>query len=284
MRVNMDKLMISFVMGLGVCLYAPTILEDCQHSNTEEKTGERYAQEVTEETTEVAVNAELPVEMPTEENTFAFSNANTMYAPKVSVTDIVANEEQLSKIETLVSETVDAEYAYSDFVAQMKELPTSAKPSLIPEVEKEKAQMVADGYNAFLDNVAAYYAEKEAARVAALASAKPATQNVQYQNITGDGVLTAEKGVNYGPSGKETYYNLDMSGVISIAKSQGIQGEYWVREDGVKMYGDYVMVAANLDTHPRGSIVESSLGQAIVVDTGGFAASDPNQLDIATAW
>lgn len=50
------------------------------------------------------------------------------------------------------------------------------------------------------------------------------------------------------------------------------------------MYGDYVMVAADLNTHPRGSLVESSLGTAIVVDTGGFAASNPNQLDIATAW
>jgi len=64
----------------------------------------------------------------------------------------------------------------------------------------------------------------------------------------------------------------------------GIPGQYWVREDGVKMYGDYVMVAADLNTHPRGSLVESSLGTAIVVDTGGFAASNPNQLDIATAW
>ena len=87
-----------------------------------------------------------------------------------------------------------------------------------------------------------------------------------------------------GPSGTETYYNLNMSGVISNMQDMGINGDYWVRDDGVKMYGDYVMAAANLDTHPYGSIVESSLGDAIVVDTGDFAAYDEDQLDIAVEW
>lgn len=107
-------------------------------------------------------------------------------------------------------------------------------------------------------------------------------QTYSYQN---DGsCLTPSGGVYYGPTGKETYYNLDMNGVVSNAQAQGIQGEYWIREDGVKMYGDYVIVAANLDTHPRGSTVETSLGTGIVLDTGGFAASDPNQVDIAVDW
>lgn len=110
------------------------------------------------------------------------------------------------------------------------------------------------------------------------------SSNVNYSQDNDSDVLTASKGVNYYGNQKETYYNLNMDGVISIAKSQGIQGEYWVREDGVKMYGDYVIVAANLDTHPRGTTVETSLGTGIVLDTGGFAASDPNQVDIATAW
>lgn len=107
--------------------------------------------------------------------------------------------------------------------------------------------------------------------------------NTYVQNDT-NGVLTAYKGVNYYGDQKETYYNLPMDGVISIAKSQGIEGEYWVREDGCKMYGDYIIVAANLDTHPRGSLVETSLGTGIVLDTGGFAVSNPNQIDIATDW
>lgn len=103
--------------------------------------------------------------------------------------------------------------------------------------------------------------------------------------FTWDGpVLSSSAGVVYGPSGKETYYNLDMSGVVEIMRGLGNEDEYWVRDDGCKMLGNYIMVAANLDTHPRGNLVETSLGTGIVCDTGGFAQNDPNQLDIATAW
>lgn len=97
----------------------------------------------------------------------------------------------------------------------------------------------------------------------------------------GNGCLTRAKGVNYYNGVKETYYNLPMGGVVSIAKSMGIQGEYWVRADGVKMYGDYVMVAANLSQFPRGSIVSTSLGTGIVLDTGGMGY---NWFDIAVNW
>ena len=99
--------------------------------------------------------------------------------------------------------------------------------------------------------------------------------------------LTKSMGVNQGPSGKETYYNLKMSGVVDIMRDMGFSEEeypYWVREDGVKMLGDYVMVAADLDKRPRGTLVESSLGMAIVCDTGGFVNSNPWQLDIAVTW
>ncbi|MBR2765104.1 MAG: hypothetical protein IKE03_03865 [Blautia sp.] len=97
-------------------------------------------------------------------------------------------------------------------------------------------------------------------------------------------VLTAWAGTVMGPSGKETYYNLDMSGVVAIMRGMGNNDEYWVREDGCKMLGDYIMCAANLDVHPRGALVESSLGTCIVCDTGGFAYGNPYQLDIATTW
>lgn len=59
---------------------------------------------------------------------------------------------------------------------------------------------------------------------------------------------------------------------------------YWVRDDGVKMLGQYVIVAANYEIRPRGTIIESSLGLAIVCDTGGFAKRNPTQLDIAVTW
>ena len=57
-----------------------------------------------------------------------------------------------------------------------------------------------------------------------------------------------------------------------------------VRADGVKTLGGYVMVAANLRISPKGSFIKTSLGTGIVVDTGGFAAHNPTQLDIATNW
>lgn len=99
-----------------------------------------------------------------------------------------------------------------------------------------------------------------------------------------DGVLTKSKGVNWYQGHKETYYNLDMSRVVQTAQSKGIAGDYWVREDGCKMLGSYIMVAANYDVHPYGSTVATSLGTGIVVDTGGFASSNPQQIDISCNW
>ena len=97
-------------------------------------------------------------------------------------------------------------------------------------------------------------------------------------------VLTKGRGTIIGPSGKETYYNLNMAGVVNIMRSIGNQDEYWVRDDGVKMLGEYVMVAANLNLRPRGSLIETSLGMGIVCDTGSFARRNPTQLDIAVTW
>lgn len=97
-------------------------------------------------------------------------------------------------------------------------------------------------------------------------------------------VLNSYNGVNYGPSGKETYYNLNMNLVVSNMQNMGFNMEYWVRDDGVKMFGNYIICAANLNVHPRGSLVESSLGTCIVCDTGTFAHSNAEQLDIAVTW
>ena len=100
--------------------------------------------------------------------------------------------------------------------------------------------------------------------------------------------LTKSAGTFAGPSGKETYYNLNMSGCISYMRSLGYDEEtypYWIREDGAKMLGQYVMCAADLDIRPKGTILETSLGDAIVVDTGAFAfGSVTTQLDMATDW
>ena len=104
-----------------------------------------------------------------------------------------------------------------------------------------------------------------------------------YQVPTDDKVLNTSNGHVEGPSGRETYYNLDMNKIVDRMQKYNV-GDYWVREDGVKMLGPYVMVAANLNTRPRGTVVETSLGLGIVCDTGDFAKKNPMALDIATDW
>lgn len=104
------------------------------------------------------------------------------------------------------------------------------------------------------------------------------------QYVSNANALTASGGVYYGPNGKETYYNLNMSGVVDIMRGMGNNDNYWVREDGAKMLGDYVIVAADLNKYPRGSIVDTLLGQGIVCDTGSFTQNSDTQLDIATDW
>lgn len=96
--------------------------------------------------------------------------------------------------------------------------------------------------------------------------------------------LNSYDGVFYGPSGKESFYNLNMSGVVRRMRTLGYTYPYWVRNDGVKMLGDYVMVAADLSIRPKGTVLPTSLGQAIVCDTGEFVHYDRMALDVAVDW
>lgn len=97
--------------------------------------------------------------------------------------------------------------------------------------------------------------------------------------------LNKHDGYTYGPSGKETYYNLNMSRCIQYMNDLGYYGEYWVREDGIKMFGNNIMIAANLSKYPKGTLVETSLGTGIVVDTGDFVNNGSGvAIDIAVAW
>lgn len=96
--------------------------------------------------------------------------------------------------------------------------------------------------------------------------------------------LTAGRGKITGPSGTETWYNLDMTLCVQRMHFLGYQGKYHVRKDGVKMLGDYVMIAADLKTRPLGTLIKTSLGKGIVVDTGDFVKNDPKQIDIAVNW
>lgn len=297
MRLNIEKLMIGFVMILAVCLYTPTLLEDYKaNSTTNEKVTEVLAEApapamttesmvlaavTTQESIGEAVQAVEVTDVIGKDMAKTVTTDVTKLTPKFQTKMDMTNmiEETSVADKSVLRTMVEAQTnpVYSEFIAHVKTLPVEIKPSLMASDERDKVLTVRDNYDEFLNTVETYYAER---------GSKKSTQTYvsTYTNITGDGTLTASKGVNYGPSGKETYYNLNMSGVVDIMQSMGYNAQYWVREDGVKMYGDYVMVAADLNTHPRGSLVESSLGTAIVVDTGGFAASNPNQLDIATAW
>ena len=106
-----------------------------------------------------------------------------------------------------------------------------------------------------------------------------------YNNNWDGKVLNSSNGKVEGPSGIETYYNLPMSGCVKLMNHLGYYGTVWRRSDGAKMWDGYVMVAADLSIHPKGSLVETTLGTGIVVDTGDFVHNGSGvSLDIATAW
>ena len=95
-------------------------------------------------------------------------------------------------------------------------------------------------------------------------------------------VLTATLGrIQYG-NHVETWYDLPMDNVIEHADADlGVSGMYSIREDGVKCYGPWVIVASH-PSIPRYSFVETSLGQGIVLDR--HEMPDKDVYDIATDW
>lgn len=79
---------------------------------------------------------------------------------------------------------------------------------------------------------------------------------------------------------KETWCDLDPSNLATLMRKQGIDLDFWIREDGVYMYGDYVMVAADIPhmdgtqqaaEYRKGDLVQTSLGTGMVVDLCGMA-------------
>ena len=156
--------------------------------------------------------------------------------------------------------------------------------SLIDQYQKE-VEIVADMQASEETTTEASKSEKTASESPCVEGFK---EIIEPEPYVWDGPrLTAAMGVNNGPSGKETYYNLPMGGCIQIMRDLGYSAEeypFWIRDDGAKMLGEYVMCAADFNTRPRGTILETSLGKAIVVDTGYFAYSNPTQIDLATSW
>ena len=115
-------------------------------------------------------------------------------------------------------------------------------------------------------------------------------ENVARGNVEpawSEGQITKERGGCMGPSGRETYYNLRMDNCVAFMRELGydeFEYPYWIRDDGAKMLGLYVMCAANWKIRPKGTIIPTSLGDAIVVDTGEFVADYPNGVDLAVDW
>ena len=83
-----------------------------------------------------------------------------------------------------------------------------------PEVEKEEKEDIL---------IAAPTPIIEATTEAPVVPA-PQPEQPKYEPQPGDH-LTKSGGVHYGPSGKETYYNLKMSGVVDIMRDMGFSEE-----------------------------------------------------------
>ena len=191
------------------------------------------------------------------------------------VTMETATDTDATETDATITDATETDATITDATeTDVTEEVTTEEVTEEPEVEKEEKEDIL---------IAAPTPITEATTEAPVVPA-PQPEQPKYESQPGDH-LTKSGGVYYGPSGKETYYNLNMNGVVSNAQNMGIEGEYWVREDGCKMYGDYIICAADLNVHPRGSLVESSLGTCIVLDTGGFTTNGSGvALDIAVDW
>ena len=170
--------------------------------------------------------------------------------------------------------------------------PSFVAPPIIPETEEDVSELVEEIEEAYepVEEIEEVYEPIEIY--------EPEVEETYTEApVYTSGCLTRSGGVFWYGDQRETWYNLDMSGIVSSIQNrtwlwndiadeykQNVEGEYWIREDGCKMLGNYIMVAANLSVHPRGSLVETSLGTGVVVDTGGFAATWPLGIDIAVDW
>lgn len=231
---------------------------------------ENIAQSKSEEEVELAEEISEPFEIPVPTDSSFLSSINDCTEIMIEDLESAQQIQEESRLEVAIA----YEYQPTEVVIEEEtvEESTTEDPELVAVLEYTEEDIeVTEEVNQELELLAEQPQEQPVERI--------------YHPVDWNGgVLTARKGVNKGPSGKETYYNLPMGGVINIMRNMGYTDEYWVREDGVKMFGDYVMVAANLSVFPKGSIVPTSLGLGVVCDTGGFAESNPTQLDIAVTW
>ena len=94
-------------------------------------------------------------------------------------------------------------------------------------------------------------------------------------------ILTAALGRITYNGHTETWYDLPMNKVIQRSQDAGIPCEYWVDDRGVKMFGQWVIVAAH-PSKTRYARVQTSLGEGIILDF--HTTPDTELYDIATSW
>lgn len=179
---------------------------------------------------------------------------------------------KIQELQGKISESRNLEFLYDEDIAALDNIEANISNtfSLVTLGEYENT------INSMFDKSAARKAEAEAAEKKKALEQQQQQKQESYTSPSGGGVLTPSSGVCWFNGHKETYYNLDMSGVVANAKNMGIEGDYWVRGDGVKMYGNYVIVAAQMD---KGTIIETSLGTGIVLDW-----CQAGTIDLATIW
>lgn len=101
-----------------------------------------------------------------------------------------------------------------------------------------------------------------------------------------------DRGLYKGAEGVEGYNNWYVEYTVHAARQCGYDKEtypYWVRDDGCKMLGDYIICAADYNVHPYGTIVDTSLGKGIIIETGGTVCKADNlhysrDIELATTW
>lgn len=178
--------------------------------------------------------------------------------------DFNAKVEQAEKLNAELTELV--QYLDDESAAKVNDFDASKFKYI-----KEADSYITDAEKMKQDALAAKKRQLEQQR-----RTQQAQRTQEQQSHTNGSGLTRSSGVNWYNGRKETYYNLDMSGVVANAKAMGIEGDYWVRDDGVKMYGSYVIVAAQM---PKGTIISTSLGSGIVLDW-----CQAGTIDVATIW
>ena len=85
----------------------------------------------------------------------------------------------------------------------------------------------------------------------------------------------------------ESFYNTIFIGDAISRANELLETDYnvVVREDGVATFGGYVIVAADYTVHPYGSIINTSQGEGMVLDSlNGEYWHDYERVEIATTW